>query len=130
MSQEITIRINSSSFVRVTKTHLHYKFGVVNETEKIISLERIKSTNYTPVTINKAQSGCNIIAGILGGIGSGDAFMGDVETKFPVLAIEYYPEGHQWPKILQISQPSLSKKTADEIIAAIESTNSSSILPA
>lgn len=122
MTEDKTIRINRSTTVLVTKTHLHYKFGVVNETEKIIPVERIKSVNYTPATIDKAQSGCNIIAGILGGMTSGHAYMGEVETKFPVLAIEYYPEGHRWPKILKISQPDLSKETADKIMAAFKIT--------
>ena len=113
------IRINRSSSVIITSTHLHYKIGIVNETEKIISLQGIKSVNYSSGMINKTSTGCNIFAGFIAGILSDYPDPGNVETNSPVLTIEYYPEGHRWPKFLKISQPDLSEEKANKILKTL-----------
>ena len=87
--QNEVIKINRSSSVLISPTHLHYKFGIVNETEKIIPLQGIKSVNYSSGIINKTSTGCNIFAGFFAGILSDYPDPGNVETNSPVLTIEY-----------------------------------------
>lgn len=117
--QNEVITINRSSSVLISPTHLHYKFGIVNETEKIIPLQGIKRLNYSSGMIDKTSTGCNIFAGFFAGILSDYPDPGNVETNLPVLTIEYYPEGHRWPKFLKISQPDLSEEKANKIWQAL-----------
>lgn len=119
MEENIIIRINRSSSILITQSHFQYKFGVVNEHEKTIPLSAIKSTKYTPAAINKTATGCNFFAGIFSGLISDYPDPGQAESKFPVLTVEYYPEGNRWPKLLKIEEPDLTREAADKIMGAV-----------